>query len=195
MKLGERAAGPPVAPARQTARVDSLIAVVAVGAAFAAIALFYLSIYPIKNYRYPVGWDSTYYVWRTRSVASGGLHLIGTIRAGSPLLMAELLKPTGQNAWTLVSVMPPILAGVAAVGATAMPRAALGMEAGWVPVVGVITWLAFGWNGMMSGHLDNVLNAALMLSGFGAAVAAAASGRGAMAVAILFAAGGLAHWP
>jgi len=159
------------------------------------VALFFVSIYVRRGYRYPVGWDTTYYVWRTRSVASDGLALTGTIRAGTPLLLAELLRTTGQNAWTLVAVISSIMAGLAGVAAAAMPGLALGMAPLWMPLVGLITWLAFGWNGMMSGHVDNVVNAALILSGLCAAISFVRRGRGAAAAALLFAAAGVVHWP
>src|SRR5207249_907158 len=77
----------------------------------------------------------------------------------------------------------------------AMARAALAIPAVWIPVIGVVSWVAFGHIGMIGGHLDNVLNAAFVTSGFAAALAFAAVGKGAVAAALLFMASALAEWP
>jgi hypothetical protein len=170
-------------------------ALLAAGVTLAAVGLLFLFPYVARHFRYPVGWDAAFYVWRANAVSVDGLARIGTVRAGSPLLMAALMRATGQNAFTMAAVAPVVLAGVVGLAGGAMVRTALGTRAIWVPVVGVLTWVAFGRVGMMDGHLDNVLNAALVLSGFAAAVGLFAHGRGALAAALLFAAGGLAEWP
>jgi hypothetical protein len=167
----------------------------ACGVAFAAVVLFFLIIYPLKNYRYPTGWDSAFYVWRARSVGAEGLRQIGSVRAAMPLLGAVLMRATGQNAFTIVAVLPAVMAGILGLAAAAMVRMALRISVVWVPVIALMTWVAFGWNGMMGGHLDNVVNAAFVVCGFAAAVALVARGRGALAAAILFMAAALAVWP
>jgi hypothetical protein len=171
----------------------------AIGAAavvFIALGTLFLLPYRVNDLDYPVGFDSPFYVWRSQMTASQGLDPIGTVRSGTPLLMATIMGVTGENGFTAVVVVPVVLAGVAALGAAAMVRAGTGMGVAWVPVVAVMTWIGFGRIGMIGGHHDNVMNAALVLPAFGAACAAAgAGGRGAVAVAILMAAAGLAHWP
>src|SRR5207245_10620506 len=110
----------------------------------------------------------------------------GTIRAGLPLLLAVLGRATGRDAFTLVAIIPSVLAGVAALGAAVMARAVFGVSARWVPVIGFLSWAAFGSNGIPLHHFDNLLNAALILAGFGAALAFVAGGRGAVAAGVLF---------
>jgi len=161
---------------------------------FAALGALFLSPYPLNGFSLPVGWDAPFYVWRAKVTAVAGLDLIGTIRSGTPLLLAVLTGATGQNAFTMVAVAPALLAGVGGLGSAAVARSALGIGALWIPVVGVFTWVGFGRIGMIGGHLDNVLNAALVLSAFGAACATINGRKGAVAVAILLSAAGLAHW-
>jgi hypothetical protein len=142
-----------------------------------------------------VGWDAPYYVWRTAAVPLDGLARLGAVRSGSPLLFGLLMRTTGQNAFTTVAVVPPLLAGVVGLGAAVMVRAALRIRPIWVPVVGVLTWAAFGRVGIMNGHFDQLLNAALLVGSFAAAIAFVGTGRGAAAVALLLAGAGLAEWP
>jgi hypothetical protein len=186
--ISERRAG----DATPTAYATALVAAVLT---FVALAVFFLIRYPLKDYLYPVGWDPAWYVWRTNSVTFDGLARIGAIRAASPLFLAVFMRATGQNAFTMVTVATPIFASMVALGAAAMVRGALGVRPMWVPVLGAITWIAFGRIGIVGGHLDNALNAAFVLSAFGAAVACIAGGRGAVATWILFAAAALAEWP
>jgi hypothetical protein len=160
----------------------------------AVVALFLLDPV-IRHFRYPVGWDAPYYVWRASAVPVDGLTRLGAVRAGSPLLFALLMRATGQNAFTIASVVPPILAGVVGLGASATVRAGLRIRPIWIPVIGVLAWVGFGRVGIMNGHFDQLLNAALVLGAFAAAIAFAGTGRGAGAVAILLAGAGLAEWP
>ena len=162
---------------------------------FIALGVLILARYRLHHYSYPVGWDSPYYAWRAGAVTVDGLERIGTIRAGSPLFVGLMMQVTGQNAFTMVPVAMAVLAGIVALGNAAMARAALAIPAVWIPVIGVVSWVAFGHIGMIGGHLDNVLNAAFVTSGFAAAVAFAGYGRGAVAAALLFMASALAEWP
>jgi hypothetical protein len=181
---------PPTHRARGLA--PSLIAAAVTVSSLAALFLFP---YVTRHYRYPLGWDAAATVRQVRAVSFDGLDRIGGIRAGAPLLLATLSRATGRNAFTLVSIVPALLAAIGGLGAAAMTRAALRVTAPWVPVIGFLTWAAFGGNGMMNLHLDNLLNSALTLAAFGALLAFAAHGRGLAATAVLLAGAGLAHWP
>ncbi|MDP8956619.1 MAG: hypothetical protein M3N24_06650 [Actinomycetota bacterium] len=158
------------------------------------MAVFFLLPYFRRDLRYPLGWDSPFYIWRSQLVPLVGLDQNGVVRSGSPLLLAVLSRLTGQSAWTLVAVVPAILAGVASLGGAAMARVALGLPVRWIPVIGIVMWLGFGYAGMVWEQFDNVHNAALVLAGFAAALCAVAAGRGSLGAGILFLAAGLAHW-
>jgi hypothetical protein len=161
----------------------------------AVLGIVFLLPYWVHDFRFPLGFDAPHHVWRAHVTAAHGLDPIGTVRSGTPLLLATLMGLTGQNGLTMVVVVPVILVGVAGLGGAAMVRAGTGVGARWVPVLASMTWLGFGRVGMIGGHHDNVVNAALVLPAFAAASLAAAGERGAAAVAILLAAAGLAHWP
>ena len=160
----------------------------------AAVALFFLLPYFRQDYRYPLGWDSPFYVWRANLVPLEGLDRNGLVRSASPVLLAVLSRLTGQNTWTLVALVPALLAGIASLGGAGMARAGLGLPVRWVAVVGLLLWLGFGYAGMVWEQFDNVLNSALVLGGFAAALAVVAWGRGAVAAGLLFVAAGFAHW-
>ncbi len=167
----------------------------ACGLAIAVVGAMFLFPYLFRHYRYPLGWDAPATVRRAESLARDGLDRIGAIRAGEPLLLNALAQATRQNMFTLVAIVPAVLAGVAGLAAAAMVRSAFGISPVWVPVIGFLSWAAFGGNGMMNLHLDNVVNAALTLAAFAAVLAFVAGGRGLVAATLLFAAAGLAHWP
>jgi hypothetical protein len=57
-----------------------------------------------------------------------------------------------------------------------------------------MVWAGFGYNESYL-HLDNLLNSALILPAFGAAVTVADSRRGALAATLLLAGAAVAHWP
>lgn len=171
-----------------------LVALGSIAITFAALGALFLLPYRVNDFDFPVGYDSLFYVWRANVAAAHGLDPIGTVRSGTPLLMATLMGLTGQNGFTIVTVVPAILAGIAGLGAAAMVRSSLGVGPVWIPVLAVMSWVGFGRIGMIGGHHDNVLNAALVLPAFAAACAAVAGKRGSLAVAALLAGAGLAHW-
>jgi hypothetical protein len=173
----------------------STLAVVLAFAAVAAVTGFFLLRYPVQQIRYPVGWDAPWYVWRAKAVAFDGLSRLGTVRAANPLAISMLMRATGQNAFTIVAIAGPLYAGIAGVAVAAMLRASLGSSPLWLPAFALITWVGFGGTGLLNGYLDQTLNVALVLAGFGAAVAFIADRRGALASALLLMAAGLAEWP
>jgi hypothetical protein len=187
---------PPAPRSELRPRSQYIAAVAATAVSFAALGLLILARYPLRHYSYPIGWDSAFYVWRSAAVTVDGLARIGTVRPGSPLLVGILMRMTGQNAFTMVAVAMAVLAAIVALGTAAMSRAALGVNAGWMVLVGALSWVAFGHIGMIpGGHLDNVLNAAFVVSAFAAAVSFVGQRKGAVATAVLFAASALAEWP
>ena len=58
------------------------------------IGLLLLPPYPLKGFRYPVGWDAAFYVWRAKAVTVDGLARIGydgTVTVHQAL--AEIMPP------------------------------------------------------------------------------------------------------
>jgi hypothetical protein len=173
----------------------TLAATAACAVTVVVLGIILLHPYVTNRYRYPLGWDAMLYVWRARAIPVDGLARVGAVRAGFPLLTAVLGTITRQNAFTLVAVLPPVLAGVAGLAAAALVRATFRISVWWVPVIGILTWTAFGTNEIPLHHFDNLLNVALVLAGFATALAFVAGGRGLIAATALFMAAGLAHWP
>src|SRR5207302_1853877 len=97
----------------------------------AALGMLFLVDYVRRGFHYPVGWDAPYYVWRANEVGFDGLARIGGVRSASPLLMTILMEATRQSAFTVVSLVPPILAGIAGLGSAVMVRAALAVDTIW----------------------------------------------------------------
>jgi hypothetical protein len=178
-----------------SARREHALALAAALITFGVLAGLYLYPYVTDHFRYPTGWDAPTAVGRAQLVSAYGLDRFGAIRSGVPLLLTILKGVTRQNALTLVAMVPAVLLGVAALGGAALACAALGIRAWWLPILGFLFWAAFGENGMLNLHLDNMLNASMVLPGFAAAVGFVVWRKGALAAAILLAAAGLAHWP
>lgn len=164
-------------------------------ATLGGVAVLFAGAYLLDPHAAPLGWDSPFYVWRTRAVGVDGLDRIGTIRSAGPLLFAAMARASGRNVMTIAAIGPAVIAGVAAAAAGGVARAALRVRAGWIPVFGLLVWSAFGRPGMVREQPDNALNAALVLAALAAALARAESGRGTTAVFALLVAAGLAHWP
>jgi hypothetical protein len=182
--------------AQLTVGLTSLLpALGAAAAAFGLLGVLFLLPYPLRDLQYPLGWGAATYAAKANAVAESGLTLLGTVRSAGALLLAVLLRVTGQNAFTLVAMVAVVLAGVAGLGAAGMLRAAFGVGAAWVPVFAFLTWAAFVKNGIMSFHFDNLVNTALILPGFAAALAYTGWREGAVATTLLFMGAGLAHWP
>jgi len=165
------------------------------GIAFAVVALVFVLPYLANELRFPLGWDSPFYVWRTGAVGVDGLDRIGGVRPATPLLFNALAGLTGSDSFTVAAIGPALLAAVAGLAAAGLLRASHDIGPWWVPPMAVLAWIGFGHPGMVREQPDNVLNAALFLGALAAAVAYVRWGRGWWAVALLLTGAGLAHWP
>src|SRR5438034_11736073 len=117
----ERDAAPAPVPgsgARAAAR-DALGTLAWIGAAAAVIALAYLSLYIVRRYAYPVGYDTPRYLYRANLAAAEGLRPFGldastdATRVGNPTLSALAAAALGLSALHLAFVWPAVV-GVAA---------------------------------------------------------------------------------
>jgi hypothetical protein len=183
--------GAPIRP-RRTEIVEAL------GASFLSVVMLgalYLLPYLVRDLHMPLGFDVPYYTTLANAASVERVSELGTIRVASGLLVAELMRATGQNALTLIAWFPALVTACAGLAIAAMARAALGLRSRWFPVIAFVSWAAFGVNTMVTLHLDNLLNSAMILAGFAAAVMVVAHGRGAAAATIFFIVAGLTHWP
>src|SRR6266700_3088772 len=190
-----RSIGVGAVPARGSSDPSYGVVLGVVAATFVALGVLFLFPYLQRHFRYPIGWGAPGYVAKAADVKGNGLVLSGTIRVGGSLLLAVLMSATGQSAFTLVAIVPAMLTAIAGLGAVAMVRGPFEMRPIWVPVIAFLAWAGFVRNYILNFHLDNLVNASLVLPAFAAAIVFASRRKGALAATILFMAAGLAHWP
>jgi hypothetical protein len=163
-----------------------------------AIVEAYFLVYPRHGYHLPLGFDSSWYVWRARYVGAEGIGPLGTAgRPGHALLSAVLGSVTRLSQLELAVVLPLVLIGVFAL-ALASFWETLGTRGQWEWMVPVAMGGALlGTTRLVSENVANLLNLALVVAAL-AALALAASvngpGRPFGGALLLMVGAGLAHW-
>jgi hypothetical protein len=166
-----------------------------------ALAIFagYFVVYPVRHIGLPLGFDPSYYVWRTRYLMSQGLGS-GSVaaRPGYPVLSALMGSVTGLSQLRLTLVLSLVLVPLIALAVGAFGRCfAVGGRLGWALVVAA-AGVILGPTHLVGENLSNALNIALELGALVMVVMAARGGPqvgwslGA-AVALLVAAA-ITHW-
>src|SRR5207247_7419780 len=113
----------------------------------AGVLLFYLSVYAVRGYDQPLGYDTARYLWRTSCVAAGGLSELRRCapaqaalpsRVGYPIvsLLLSSLLPIAR--YPLAAVLPVIAAAVIALGAAALVGWSLELDATRFAVIAVV---------------------------------------------------------
>src|SRR6266700_362626 len=191
-----RSIGVGAVPARGSSDPSYGVVLGVVAATFVALGVLFLFPYLQRHFRYPIGWGAPGYVAKAAEVRGNGLVLSGTIRVGGSLLLAVLMSATGQSAFTLVAIVPAMLTAIAGLGAVAMVRGPFEMRPIWVPVIAFLAWAGFVRNYILNFHLDNLVNASLVLPAFAAAIVFASRRKGALAGYIWLPVGASrAGWP
>ena len=96
-------AGPQKSEVRATrrqggGRTGSTKAFLIAAALAVAVFAFYFAVYPARHLTLPVGFDTSWYVWRAQYVAVEGVGRLGTsLRPGHALLSSVLGSVTGLN--------------------------------------------------------------------------------------------------
>ncbi|HEX9312963.1 MAG TPA: hypothetical protein VGA30_09110 [Actinomycetota bacterium] len=184
---GIRRPRPPAPPREWGAAIGWILATAT------PVAALYLLPYLVHGGHYPVGWDAVAYVWRANAGSVDGSE-VGGFQAGTTALTAVLMRSTGQNALTVVAVLPAVLAGIAATAAAVLVRVMTGARLAWLPAFGLVTWVAFGHNGAIL-HLDTVLNSACTLAALATTMVLVDRGNGVAATAVLLFGAAVAEWP
>lgn len=146
-------------------------------------------------------YDTPYYVWRTRAVASDGLGVLTTIptgavpeRPGVPVLGATLGDVIGSDALTYTVILRAIAAVAIGLAAGAMALEALG-EARWAFAAFVAgLGASAAVVGTAVGSLDQLLVEVLLVAAAGVIPLVASGRRGAFATGVLIAAAAATHW-
>jgi hypothetical protein len=186
----------PDAPRDRSAVVALLLAALAI--AFVAILL----LLPYAGREEPgQSYDTPYYVWRTRAVASDGLGVLTTIptgavpeRPGVPVLGATLDDVIGSDALTYTVILRAIAAVAIGLAAGAMALEALG-EARWAFAAFVAgLGASAAVVGTAVGSLDQLLVEVLLVAAAAVVPLVVAGRRGVVGVGVLSAAAAATHW-
>ena len=104
-----------------------------------AVFEFYLAVYPSRHLALPLGFDTSWYVWRAQYVAVQGMGRLGTsLRPGHALLSSVLGSVTGLTQLRLAVVFPLLLVSVFALALGAFVRTCFGVDRmGWAVTVAV----------------------------------------------------------
>jgi hypothetical protein len=179
------------------------------GAAWVTVGLglviVYLSVYPMRGYDQPRGYDTARYLWRTSCVAAGGLGELEECaprrqealpsRVGYPvvsLMLTGVLPASGSTVGALI----PIL-GVAAIAMAggALVSSRLGLPPPGLAIVSIVVGLSPMAVAMAApeGYADMILALAVGLAAILAAVSAARVPY--PVAAVLLAVAAVVHWP
>lgn len=184
------------APRDRSPVVALLLAALAI--AFVAILL----LLPYAGREEPgQSYDTPYYVWRTRAVASDGLGVLTTIptgavpeRPGVPVLGATLGDVIGSDALTYTVILRAVAAVAIGLAAGAMALEALG-EARWAFAAFVAgLGASAAVVGTAVGSLDQLLVEVLLVAAAAVVPLVVAGRRGLLGVGVLSAAAAATHW-
>jgi hypothetical protein len=155
----------------------------------AGVLLFYLSVYAVRGYDQPLGYDTARYLWRTGCVAAGGLAELRRCapaqaalpsRVGYPIvsLLMSALLPSAR--YPLAAVLPVIAAAVIALGAAALVSWTLELDAKRFAVIAVVVGASPMVVAMADpeGYADTMLALGIGLAGLMAVAVVAETGKG-----------------
>jgi hypothetical protein len=170
--------GEPTGPSSEAAWLAGLAAV---------LLSFFLGLFVVRGFRFPVGPDGPVYLWWTRLAGAEGLSTVE--RPGVPALTLAL-------AGTLHLPIVAVAAGLQCALGVAVGLAGAVLLRAWRPKDIAVWVLGGALTGLFAAHLVSGYLANLALAAAFLAAAAAlplATSRGAIAAALLLAAGGFAH--
>jgi len=173
----------PNAAQRGTRRASDAGALAAVAAALLA---FFLGVYVVHGFRFPIGPDAPVYIWWARLAGHEGLSAVH--RPGVPALMLVLQGALHLSTVAVVVALEVVLGVTIGVVSAALVRAANGSRAAWV-LAGLLagTFAAH----LATGYLASLAFAALFLCS--AVLLALPTRRATAAAALVLGAAGLAH--
>ncbi|HEX6399399.1 MAG TPA: hypothetical protein VF108_02885 [Actinomycetota bacterium] len=181
-------------------RRRSVVALLLAALAIAFVAV--LLLLPYAGREEPgQSYDTPYYVWRTRAVASDGLGILTTIPTGAvpeqpgvPVLGATLGDVIGSDALTYTVILRAVAAVAIGLAAGAMALEALG-EARWAFAAFVAgLGASAAVVGTAVGSLDQLLVEVLLVAAAAVIPLVASGRRGAVAAGVLLAAAAATHW-
>jgi hypothetical protein len=171
-----------------------LVPAAAFGLGLGIFALYFL-VYRTRHFGVPVGFDTSWYVWRARFVAENGVGPLGTaVRPGHALLASILGSVTGRSQLELAVVLPLVLVSTFALALGAFTSVGLGARRWrWAVAVGVSGTL-LGATRLVGENVANLLLLAVAVAALTALARWIGGGPGLAGAVALLVAGGLAHW-
>jgi hypothetical protein len=169
--------------------------------------VFFLSVYEIRGFDQPRGYDTPRYLWRTACVEAGGVHALRTCapstqlslpsRVGYPLESLTLSGTMHTSRVTMAAILPAMFAAAIGLAAASMVVAALRLRSGAFAVVAAIVTASplVITLAMPEGYADNMIAVAIGVAALVALGEAAATGRGRVAGAVLLGLMAVVHWP
>jgi hypothetical protein len=181
-------------------------ALIACGAVGLFILAFYLSVYAVRGYNHPLGYDTARYLWRTNCVAAGGLselrHCATTqaaipSRVGYPLVSLLLSGVLRVSRYQLAAVIPAVAASAIALGGAGLIGWSIDLDAKRFAVIGVIAGVSPMVVAMADpeGYADTMLALAVALAALVAVAIVADRGEGYAAAVVLLAVATVIHAP
>jgi hypothetical protein len=170
------------------------------------IGAFFLWVYPARGFTVPIGWDTARYVWRTTLVQDVGLAHMGDglppganadpQRPAFVMLASGISSLTGASPFHIAAIIPAVAAAAIGLAAGAFVCGALRRPPWQLPVVAV----AVGTSAFVTRlagpetYQDNLLAAAVLMTGVLAVTLAAFDRRAMLPAMLLLGAGGVIHW-
>lgn len=146
-----------------------------VGASAAIVLVFFLSIYPVRHLKVPLGWDSMDYVWRTRVAQEVGLSNVregvppGTfVKEGRPaylILGSTLSSLTGEPVLSVAVILPLIMPVVMGLATGSLLRSLAGIPWWGLPLGAVVAGTSLNAILMIQyGYVDNLVVSAVLMA-------------------------------
>jgi hypothetical protein len=167
---------------------------------------FFLWIYPSRDLRVPLGWDTARYLWRTGLVqAFGFAGLEGAVpayvnpdpsRPGFPVLAATLGSLGGVSTFRIAAVLPAVAAASAGLAAAAFVSVVL-RRAPWqlaLVAIGVGTSFFVVRLAGPEAYQDNLFAAAVFMAASALLALAIRDRRALLPAILLLGSGGVIHW-
>jgi hypothetical protein len=177
------------------ARSPSLALPIAAFVLGAAIFAFYFLVYRIRLFPVPVGFDTSWYVWRARYVGEHGLGPLDTaVRPGHALLSSVLGSVTGRSQLELAAILPLVLVSVFALALGAFASAGFGVRRWRWGIAVAIAGTVLGATRFVGENVANLLLLALVVAGLAALARWVGGEPGLGGAVMLFVAAGLVHW-
>jgi hypothetical protein len=165
------------------------------GAVFLGTFLLYFSVYRVRHFTLPLGWDTPWYVWRADYIGHVGMGPLDTAaRPGHPLLSAALSSLTGLSPLRMEVVLPFVLVAMLALAVGA--AVAVGGRQEWWrwAAAAAVSGVTIGTTRLVGENVSNLMNVLFVVVAFLLLIRFAAGGRGFVGAVMLLVAAAMSHW-